>query len=149
MEKGGVASDITPAAAGVISDFVNEGGTLVLFVQGRGINASAFANTLFGYSLNETSVAGTIEVGADQVGTIFEGGPTTLSENDATTAIEAGTWGMQGSAFYVDPDNNSVVTLITQGSGRVILLGYDWYDAAPYGSQDGGWVEILNRSIGN
>ncbi|MBW8773348.1 MAG: hypothetical protein JF590_08685, partial [Gemmatimonadetes bacterium] len=34
---------------------------------------------------------------------------------------------------------------VRQGAGWVIWLGWDWYDAAPVGSQDGGWLDILKQ----
>lgn len=147
LEAGDLASDISTAAAAVISTFVNDGGTLVIGFSGS--SEAALANTLFGYSLNDTSVAGTIEIGADAAGTRFSGGLATLDDNDATQMIEVGSWPLAGLAIYVDQDGNSGVTVIPEGSGEVILLGYDWFDAAPVGVQDGGWVGILNVAIGN
>jgi len=28
-----------------------------------------------------------------------------------------------------------------------VLIGWNWYNAAPHGSQDGGWLEILRRAL--
>ena len=33
------------------------------------------------------------------------------------------------------------------GVGKVIYLGWDWFDAAPLGSRDDGWIDVLDRTV--
>src|SRR5262249_55922609 len=33
------------------------------------------------------------------------------------------------------------------GSGKIIFLGWNWYDAVPLGRQDGGWLTVLSSAI--
>jgi hypothetical protein len=37
--------------------------------------------------------------------------------------------------------------VIPNGSGNVILLGWDWYDAAPVGAEDGGWNAVFEAAV--
>src|SRR5262249_37595118 len=37
----------------------------------------------------------------------------------------------------------STVAMIPYGAGTLIYMGWNWYNAVPRGSQDGGWVEVL------
>jgi hypothetical protein len=39
------------------------------------------------------------------------------------------------------------VFVIPEGSGRIGVLGWDWYDAQPVGSADNGWVSVLSRMM--
>ena len=32
-------------------------------------------------------------------------------------------------------------------AGKSIMLGWDWYNAVPNGTQDGGWLQVLNSAI--
>ncbi|MCW8984742.1 MAG: IPTL-CTERM sorting domain-containing protein, partial [Thermoanaerobaculales bacterium] len=42
---------------------------------------------------------------------------------------------------------DSVVTLIPEGAGWIVFFGWDWYNGAPTGSEDGGWLEVLDRGV--
>ena len=41
-----------------------------------------------------------------------------------------------------------VVATMPVGCGTVTYLGWDWYNAEPVAATDGGWVEVLNRALG-
>jgi hypothetical protein len=41
---------------------------------------------------------------------------------------------------------DAAVLVIPQGAGFIIYMGWDWFNAAPFGSEDGGWVEVLARA---
>jgi len=36
--------------------------------------------------------------------------------------------------------------MIPFGRGKIVFLAWDWYDGVPIGSQDGGWLEILEAA---
>jgi hypothetical protein len=57
-----------------------------------------------------------------------------------------------GTLFiYVDgdppPNASVIVPMIPEGSGLVIFFGWDWYDAQPTGTLDGGWLEVMDRAV--
>jgi hypothetical protein len=39
------------------------------------------------------------------------------------------------------------VARIPYGAGKIIYLGWDWYNAAPRGTQDEGWRFVLDRAV--
>ena len=43
--------------------------------------------------------------------------------------------------------NQSVVTMIPYGSGKIYVLGWDWFDASPLGGEDGGWLSLLESIL--
>jgi hypothetical protein len=43
--------------------------------------------------------------------------------------------------------NQSLVTMIPYGSGKIHVLGWDWFDAAPIGAEDGGWLHLLESIL--
>jgi len=143
-----LAPDLNAAAQSVISDFVEGGGTLICMYTDS--YALSLVNMIFGYSMEEGGIEKPILYNdTDAAGTRFDGGREMLGEADATTSVLGSTLPVGAMSMYLDSNGDSVVTVIEEGSGEIILLGYDWYDAMPYGVQDGGWVEILNRSLDN
>jgi len=147
QERGELIPDLGADAQTVIGDFVEDGGTLICMYN---YYCEGFVNEIFGYSIEYSKITEPISYNAaDAAGTRFEGGPATLLYADATDSVQTSTLPVGAMSMYTDSVGNSVVTLIEEGDGEIILLGYDWYDAAPAFSQDGGWVEILNRALDN
>ena len=52
-----------------------------------------------------------------------------------------------GALDIYDYAGASAVSLIPLGSGTIVFLGFDWYNAAPIGTQDGGWLNVLARAV--
>lgn len=150
-----LAPNLSAQAISVIHDFVEDGGTLLLF-SGESIDAD-IANTVFGWNLDLGSETyETINIDPVQTdGTVFEGGPAILSyPNQVTsygnTGMPAGTKAMYTDALW----GFSCVTVIPYGAGQVIHLGWDWdwmdwiYPATPISEEDdGGWFEVLSRAL--
>ena len=133
-----LAADLDAAAVTAILNFVNGGGSLLISED-----YCNFLNDIFGYSLVE---GGNNEPWglANASGTAFEGGPASLPYNDDTmdySSLPAGTTCYYGSV------SQCVVFVVSQGSGWVGELGYDWYDAVPIGNQDNGWLDVLDRMM--
>lgn len=42
---------------------------------------------------------------------------------------------------------DTTVALIPFGSGTIAFLAYDWFNAEPVGSQDGGWLQVLDSAV--
>lgn len=149
-ESGNLASVLTPAEHAVISNFVNGGGSLT--VAWAGDSEVALVNDVFGWSVVATGVATPITLDAAAAsGTTFDGGTTvggtTLPSANATDAYLATSLPNGARAAYTDVNGEAVVFTVDVGAGRVSMLGYDYYDAAPFGSQDGGWYEVAVQSV--
>ncbi|MFN2285051.1 MAG: beta-propeller fold lactonase family protein, partial [Anaerolineae bacterium] len=136
-----LGNDLSPAARAVIVGFVNGGGGLIEFYQGVD-----FLNPVFEFSLNHSG-GGDSSITAAAVGTAFEGGPASLTSNDATWGLDSSTFPAGGLAIYSSSGTNAEVAWLPYGSGQIVYLGWDWYDAAPPGSQDGGWLDVLDRAV--
>lgn len=120
------------------------GGVLVVNPEGDNIQ---LLDSLFNYALVLGSAQTVNPLDAAAAGTPFAGGPAQVFDNNGTFAIQQGSLPAGALPIYGN-GTNIVVALIPQGRGAVVLLGWDWFNAAPHGSQDGGWVEVLRRSLG-
>jgi len=53
-----------------------------------------------------------------------------------------------GALSIYENGGNASVWTVGVGSGSLVFLGWDWFDAVPGGgSQDGGWVDVLDRAV--
>lgn len=125
--------------------FVADGGTLIVnstFVH----DEIEFVNSVF-----NTSIAGSLSEGADQTSavgaTTFEDDPTFLPDFSDTDAWQTDTLPEGAQTFYASSPFDSTVFGFQHGLGQVIMLGWNWEDAAPEGTKDGGWLDVLESSI--
>jgi hypothetical protein len=146
---------MSPAQRQSVVDLVGRGGTLVTVAQNAG-----FVNQLFGLGLvTETELSSNLSV--DARGTSFESGPLSLPANVGSLGIVPVSVPLHNLGIYLGftvPNPTSTdfaihvavlrpATLASQPKGQIIVLGWNWFDGSPVGSQDGGWNEVLNRSI--
>ena len=90
---------------------------------------------------------GTYELNAtDAAGTSFEGGPATIPSPSATVAVSATLPTGSLSIYTTVGGSDPSVVVIPHGSGEIILMGWDWFNAAPVGTEDGGWLDVLSRA---
>lgn len=140
----------TVQALTVIKDFVQGGGTLVL---AGGQSHLGWVNTTFGFTLasgGNYSERHAMPKGTGADGTPFEGGPASLLSNSDVDLLDAGALPPNTALAYLGPDGDTdaSVAVIQSGAGRIVYLGWDFYDAAPIGLQDGGWRKILSLTAG-
>jgi hypothetical protein len=149
LENGNLDPDLDAAARAAIANFVNGGGRLLVFVPCSG-DPLEVLNSTFGFTLTTSCSAPTPITlnGPGAAGTRFAGGPPNLPWNNATDSVNAGSLPSGARIIYMDSNGDSTVTLIPVGAGEVIIMGWDWFDASPTGSQDGGWLEVLRRATG-
>jgi hypothetical protein len=140
-----------------VVDFVDRGGTLVTVITNTG-----FINHLFGTDMRFVAAASSPVVTLDARGTSFEGGPGTLQLNGGfNSGLQPATVPFQFLAVYFAPpvtspnssEFTSYVTVIRPRNltfnpkGQIIVLGWNWLNAAPVGNTDGGWNDVLHRAI--
>ena len=53
----------------------------------------------------------------------------------------------EGSFNIFGQGANTGVAEIPFGSGSIIWLGWSWFNAAPVGSEDGGWLKVLDHAV--
>ncbi|WP_238366500.1 cadherin-like domain-containing protein, partial [Mesobacterium pallidum] len=131
----------------VIRAFVSNGGSLVIHGD-RDSGDEAFLNAIFGWSLvnGYEFTIGTTSATTDRVGTTFADDPGTLNLNNGTYMIQRASLPEDALILYTNT-NNTAVAAMGVGSGQVVTLAYDWYSARPVGTQDGGWLQVLDSAI--
>jgi hypothetical protein len=152
LEKRLLGPDLSASAKSTLTDYVASGGSLIINGGSFGVGPSAteFLNTVFGFSLMSTSLPPDTSSNLntiDAAGTAFAGGPANVPHNNGTypliSSLPAGTL-----VIYVDPGSTAIsVAIIPFSAGQIIFLGWDWFNAAPVGGADGGWLEILDRAV--
>jgi hypothetical protein len=141
-----VASVLTAGAKTAIRRFVDStGGTLIIVPDGAGIE---LLDTLFNYAILSGSFENfTTLNGTAAAGTPFAGGPARIWENNGTYEFDQTSLPAGGVAVYTGTAGGATVGFIPQGRGMVVLISWDWFQAAPHGPQDGGWLEVLRRAL--
>lgn len=132
----------------ILKAFVDGGGTIVLV---GGYDHVDWVNSAFGWSL---------ATGADWDGqepmpkasgaaaSPFFSGPASIPANDGGEQLTAASLPTGAKIAYEGPngDTDASVAILPSGSGRLIYFGWDWFDGAPFGSQDGGWRILLTKT---
>jgi len=140
QESGAIYPALDPGAVTAMQDFVTNGGSLIISEDYRD-----FLNDTFGWALAISGSDPYDLVTANAAGTSFEGGPASLPYNndtDSYTNLPTGS-----TCMYENAAGDCVVFTVTYGSGAVISLGWDWFDAVPTGTLDNGWIDVLGRSV--
>lgn len=130
-------SGLPAGTMAAIKSFVQDGGTLAWF------DYADEMNPIFGWELDygdDTSYAATILKNGSLAPFT---GPDSLPWADATDIIESSTL-PAGSTMPYKAGTDGAVVVIPVGKGEVVFFGFDWYDAAPFGTQDGGWIGLLD-----
>jgi hypothetical protein len=111
-------------------------------------------NKVFGFSLVDADLAlAHFELhDSAAAGTPFANGPGNLLFNSDTTAVAAGSLPNGALNLYSGVDvisgiEDVVVFVANAGVGKVGYLGWDWFNARPAGSDDGGWLAVLDRMV--
>jgi hypothetical protein len=150
LESGDLDADLDAAALTAIADFVSAGGTLIIHADFAILaNYINLLNSTFGFLLDDFNTAGPYDLNtADATGTIFADGPSTLPQNNLTGSVLTSTLPAGAKVIYDDQTTgDSALTLIPYGDGSIVIFGWDWNDAVPTGSTDGGWLEVLYRAM--
>jgi hypothetical protein len=134
----------------ILEAFVEDGGILVLV---GGYQHLEWVNARFGWTLENPDEWGEGDPmprlpGAS--GTPFDDGPATIDANNGGGSLGISTLPAGAHAIYGGVADTTVasVAIIPSGDGWVVYFGWDWYDGAPFGAQDGGWISLLRRTAG-
>ena len=134
----------------ILKAFVDNGGTIVLV---GGYDHISWVNSAFGWSLAQGSGWSDrhpMPRTAGAAGTPYAGGPSSIPANDGGANVTAASLPDSAVIVYAgeDSDTDGSVVILPSGSGRLVYFGWDWYDGAPMGLQDGGWRKLLRASAG-
>lgn len=134
----------------VLRSFVENGGALLTVLDESGKDrAAALLNRVFGWKLQvkPTPTGDRSPLGKDAARRLGFSGPSALRVNNDTDALMKDSLPSGGEVLYADDTGDAVVSVIPRGRGRVVTLGWDWYDGAPRGKQDGGWLAALRALL--
>ena len=146
LDEGDLLPSLTSDARNAITDFVNGGGTLIMFEPDNG-DVIDVLNELFGWSLETNGVSEPIDI-TEAGAILFPDESSDLPDLSATDSLDTSTLPVDSVSIYTDDNDQTVVAKMPYGDGFVYVLGWDWYDAQPVGDEDGGWNHLL-RSILN
>lgn len=148
LENGDLGSSLLPDALAVLRNYVNSGGGLIVHGAYAAPSLTAhLLNTVFGFSVIEGYASDNSYLKKPAAaGTQFSNDAFDLPLSNGTAYLHLNTL-PAGSISLYDGSFQTVVGLMSSGSGQIVYLGYDWFDAAPVGSQDGGWLEVLNSAV--
>lgn len=140
QELGDLGNTLDAAGRDAIKSFVQAGGGLIISADYRDT-----LNEIFGFSL-VSAFGGISNITGAAAGTAFAGGPASLPSPSATYGFTLPS--LPGGALSIYANGTaSIVTLMNFGAGEIVQLGWDWFDAAPIGSTDEGWLSVLDRAV--
>jgi hypothetical protein len=149
MEIGslGTALLADATATSAIVGWVQGGGVLFVSHPNSGIDDLNWLNSAFGFSL-AGSGSGVITGNLLPSTGPFAAGPATIPYNNDTMALAFASLPGSAQVIYREATSlDAMVTVIPSGSGRIVILGWDWFDAAPTGLGDGGWLQVLQEAV--
>lgn len=141
-----LAPDLDNASRTLLKAYVAQGGLII--AQGGYANVDLF-NSVFEMALSPNGCFTGLDFfrTPQATGTPFADGPLSIPGNNCTYTLALGTWPAGSLPLYTNNFYGSTVTLIPYGAGALLHLGWNWNDAAPLGSQDGGWAKVLANAL--
>jgi hypothetical protein len=147
-----ISPDFDAGTEAILKHFVDNGGTIVLV---GGYDHIDWVNATFGWSLSNPDEWGDGSPMPRLAGaslTPFAGGPATIASNNGGGSLDIASLPTGARAIYGSPDTTTTtlasVVILRSGSGHLVYFGWDWFNGAPHGEQDGGWRKLLGASSG-
>ncbi len=155
LERKNLFLDLDESQKQDLRNYVSNGGGIIISGvvapnEANANNATDLLNGVFDFSIETSEVALTghsiKEDQGNQYG--FNSSPDKVPNNNSVAFITSGLPSSSVS-IYSDISNNSYssVSILNYGEGSIIYLGWGWWNAIPNGTQDGGWMSILEASI--
>jgi uncharacterized repeat protein (TIGR01451 family) len=139
-----LSGDLSSTVRAALSNFVYRGGKLIVHGSAT-LRASRLINKVFGCAVQETYWQASSFPTADVVGTAFANRPAYVPANSFMSSLQPSSLPSGSLSLYTNAIGTSV-SLMGFGNGCVIFLGWNWTDAAPIGTQDGGWSSLLSAA---
>ena len=149
LEIADLANGLDLASRAGLRNQVAGGGFLVVFGSNLSANRCArLLNTVFGFNIEQDTNAigwNFLRTG-DVVGTEFTNAPAVLAGPNAARAFWIPSLPTDTRSLYA-ASNWTAVAWMAFENGRILYLGWDWYNADPVGTQDGGWLSLLQQTV--
>jgi len=150
LERGNLSPALDTTTRNSIRSYVQGGGGL-LFFGGNNSRGVELVNEIFEFTVEPGSFfAGlTLQTG-NIAGTTFVGARTELDPNSNVRSVNDSTLPVNTKIIYAETNDqvppNPAVVLFRIGLGQMTYLGWDYADAGPVGTRDGGWISVLDRA---
>jgi len=138
------AGDLDFDGITALREFVNSGGTIIVFANYGG--AIDLADAVLGSALQITgasSTSGTRTAAA--AGTPFASGPDTLMNNNGSVLIVKDSL-PPGSTILYDDLGDALIAVIPKGSGHVFMFSWDFYMLDP-SNEASNWVDAFEIAL--
>ncbi len=145
LEYGDLNAAMATDAKQVVNNWVNAGGILIV-MNDYNNSGGTFINGVFGsYGLQRGTPPGYIPYTrqTDANGTAFENSSASVTGKSATIPLLVSSLPSGALNLYGDGDTLSAVFYKSEGYGAVYFFAWDWYNAAPNGTEDAGWLDVL------
>ncbi len=144
QETGALATDLSLTTRAALSNFVASGRLMV--VHGAAGRGSALINTVFGLTLTESGTSSTYVQTTDANGTHFADDPVLITNLSLCITLSKASLPAGARSIYENA-GATAVALMPFGGGRIIYLAWDWYNAIPLGTANGGWLTVLESAV--
>lgn len=148
QENANLAAALTAAERSALSNHVVSGGMMIVHAA-PSARASGLINSVLGLSLVESVFVGsglTNNRTAAALGTQFADDPSSLPVITGSSTLQASSLPSGSRAIY-ETNGQCLVAEMYVGAGKVIFLGWDWFNAAPLGGEDSGWLQVLESAV--
>ncbi|MEQ1786555.1 MAG: Calx-beta domain-containing protein [Acidimicrobiales bacterium] len=146
LEVGNPVGALEAGAEAAIVDFVEAGGTLLVFEPAFG-DSLTLTNDLFGLTVaGGSDGACPCSLAATAAGTAFAAGPATLPSISANGSVTAGSLPVGSTVIYesdADPAD-AAIAVVPVVAGQIIFLGPDAFDTLVGTS----WINALDLALG-
>lgn len=155
LSKGDLNAALTNNVKGVLRDFVNGGGGLIVAgnVSSRTTSLLVSSFSFNSAELQNDTTWDSYPRQPQSAGTLFTGGPTAVGHNSTTFALGVGPAGTKAiycswAEVNISRYARTVVSLLPYaGRNPICYLGWDWSNGGPSGSQDSGWNSVLSLAV--
>ncbi len=155
MEKQNLSRALNDNQFNHYKSYVENGGSIIIMGvvssdDSQNRNSIDFINRMLGSNakLGEPILDGTCIKHENVTDGDFSVAPDELNNNNAVVYIESGL--PANSRIIYHSENNTNEGAVVQfpfGKGNLVYFGWGWWNAKPLGSQDGGWLSLLDSSV--
>ncbi len=156
LERKDLFADMDTEMIQILKEYVQNGGGLIICGvvapnEANSANALKILNGVFGFKLeaDAISLSGMSDLATTEATeTTYSTTPNSIVNNNSIAFLTGGFPNGSKRVYHdTQNNNNTTVALLPFGDGEIAYLGWGWWNAAPNGAQDNGWLEVMNASI--
>ncbi len=156
LERENLFANLSNAAKAVLKQYIAGGGGMIICGvvapnEANSANAIQLLNGVYDLNLKADAIAlsgNSDKNSAATANTYFDTCEAILDNNNSIAFLTGG-YPNGTKLLYQDRlnENNTTAALIPYQNGEIAYLGWGWWNAAPTGTQDNGWLGILDAAV--